>query len=174
MTSLYPSVIRCLNMSPETIVGQMRLEYTLPYLKDKIVKNGLWEKMAKRIPNWAKAWSGDEMFGTLEYQLIMKKSDTVITCDYEDGKVYKMTGAQWYDFIFNQGNQICISAFGTLYRTDIEGIVPALLTEWFGERKAYKKKMKAYEDMLDGVELPPDFDRGALEDELQKLGGGDG
>ena len=174
MTSLYPSVIRCLNMSPETIVGQMRLEYTLPYLRDKIIKNGLWEKMAKRIPNWAKAWSGDEMFGTLEYQLIMKKSDTVITCDYEDGKVYKMTGAQWYDFIFNQGNQICISAFGTLYRTDIEGIVPALLTKWFGERKAYKKKMKAYEDMLDGVELPPDFDRGALEGELQKLGGGDG
>lgn len=169
MTSLYPSVIRCLNMSPETIIGQMRLDYTLPYLKKKIVDNGLWEKMMKRIPNWAKAWGGDELFGTFEYQLIMAKADQPITCDYEDGRVFTMTGAQWYDFIFNQDNQISLSAFGTLYRTDKQGIVPALLTKWFGERKAYKKEMKRYEDMLAGVIIEDENDVKALQAEIAAL-----
>ena len=50
LNSLYPSTIRCLNMSPETIVAQVKLTYTMPYLWKKIEEDNLWFKKGERIP----------------------------------------------------------------------------------------------------------------------------
>ena len=56
LNSLYPSVIRAMNMGPETIIGQCRLEKTY---------NMVREKMGNKS-SFAEAWEG--IFCTLEFE----------------------------------------------------------------------------------------------------------
>ena len=72
-------------MSPETIVAQVKLTYTMPYLWKKIEEDNLWFKKGERIPAWGEAWGGDEMFGTLEYQKIMNQTDDILELQLETG-----------------------------------------------------------------------------------------
>ena len=60
LNSLYPSVIRALNMDPATIVGQLRPTLTDEYLN---------EAMNLQKKSFAGAWEGK--FGTLEYEAVM-------------------------------------------------------------------------------------------------------
>jgi DNA polymerase elongation subunit (family B) len=71
LNSLYPSVIRALNMAPETIVGQIRLDSTYALIEERMLKNG---------DSFSKAWEG--MFGTLEYTAVMNQERaTLLTID---------------------------------------------------------------------------------------------
>ena len=33
----------------------------------------------------------------------------------------------------------CISANGTIFRTDVQGVIPGLLEKWYPERQDYKR-----------------------------------
>lgn len=153
MNSLYPTTLRSLNMSPETIIGQVRLTLTIPYLYEKIEKNNLYSKKAEKIPDWGAAWAGDDLWGTLEYQEIMKQTDTPLILDIEGGGSIQKTAKELYDLIFADGSNLCISAFGTIFRTDKIGLVNQILTGWYAERKDSKKKMAYFEDLEAGVEI---------------------
>ena len=61
INSLYPSVIRALNMGPETIVGQIR-----PVITSAEINRA---KHAKK--SFAAAW--DSQFGSWEYQAVMNQ-----------------------------------------------------------------------------------------------------
>ena len=135
INSLYPSVIRSLNMGPETIVGQLRLESTKKYIDNKM-KDG---KSA------ADAWEG--LFGTLEYKAVIEKDIGVeIVCDFEDGFSDSKSGAEWYKIIFESGQDWCLSANGTIFRTDVKAVVPGLLESWYSERKVMQKNMREAEN----------------------------
>jgi len=131
INSLYPSIIRALNMSPETIVGQFQPDYT----------NLLINKKYEEGKTFAEAWEG--VFASVEYDLIINKDkDKELTFVYEDGTIEKGTGAQFYRTIFGQGRPWNLSANGTVFRNDIPGIIPALLTRWYSERKELQSKKK--------------------------------
>ena len=68
-----------------------------------------------------------------------------------------MTAAQIYDWVFAEGSNLCISANGTIFRTDIEGAIPGLLTEWYNDRVRMKKLASSYGAMASGVEVPPEL-----------------
>ena len=132
INSLYPSVIRSLNMGPDAIIGQLRLDQTKAYIDQKINK----EKKSA-----ADAWEG--LFGTLEYSAVMNKDKaTEVICDFEDGTTESMSGAEWYKIIFEMDNPWCLSANGTLFRTDIKAVIPGLLERWYDERKVMQGKMR--------------------------------
>jgi DNA polymerase elongation subunit (family B) len=132
INSLYPSVIRSLNMGPDAIIGQLRLDQTKAYIDNKIHK----EKKSA-----ADAWEG--LFGTLEYKAVMDKDvATEIVCDFEDGTTESMSGAEWHKIIFEMDNPWCLSANGTLFRTDIKAIIPGLLESWYKERKEMQGKLR--------------------------------
>lgn len=131
INSLYPSVIRALNMGPETIVGQLRPDYT----KDEIEK-----KMAKGA-SFAAAWEGK--FGTSEYDFVMNQDKVHdIQVDWENGTTDIMSGAQIYELIFNGNKPWTISANGTIFTYEKEGIIPGLLARWYKERKEMQAKLK--------------------------------
>ena len=69
LNSPYPSVFRALNMGPETIVGQLRMDYTDKEIKDKMTQR----KKSLQIP-----WLGK--FGTNEYELVMSQDVTHPSC----------------------------------------------------------------------------------------------
>ena len=132
INSLYPSVFRALNMAPETIVGQLRLDYT----DEEIESKQKLEKMS-----FADAWLGK--FGTNEYEMVMEKDvNKVMHLDMEDGTTVEVTGADVYNLVFNSGQPWNISANGTIFKTDFQGIVPGLLERWYKERQELQAKKK--------------------------------
>ncbi len=131
INSLYPSVIRALNMGPETIVGQLRQEYTQTEIDGKITKGN----------SFAASWEGK--FGTNEYELVMNQDRALeIIVDWENGETSVMSGAQIYELIFDSGKPWMISANGTIFTYEIEGVIPGLLKRWYAERKDLQAKLK--------------------------------
>jgi DNA polymerase elongation subunit (family B) len=131
INSLYPSAIRALNMGPETIVGQLRQTLTQEYI-DNLVAKG---------KSFAAAWEG--MFGSLEYTAVMNQEiGTEITIDWEDGSVDVLSAAEVYRLIFESNQPFMLSANGTLFTYEKEGIIPGLLKRWYAERKEMQAKLK--------------------------------
>ena len=132
INSLYPSVFRALNMAAETIVGQLRPDYTDEEINNKI-------KLEKA--SFADAWLGK--FGTNEFEFVASKDvNHVMKLDMEGGATVEVTGADVYNLIFNSGQPWNISANGTIFKTDFQGIVPGLLERWYAERKDLQAKKK--------------------------------
>ena len=131
INSLYPSVIRALNMGPETIVGQLRQDYTQAEIDAKIAKGS----------SFAAAWEGK--FGSNEYEFVMSKNiSNEIIVDWESGDTDVLTGAQIYDLIFESNQPWMLSANGTIFTYETEGVIPGLLKRWYAERKDMQKKLK--------------------------------
>ena len=131
INSLYPSVIRALNMGPETIVGQLRQDYTKAEVEAKQAKGD----------SFAAAWEGK--FGANEYDLVMNKDRVQdIIIDWENGSTDIMSGAQIYELIFESSKPWMLSANGTIFTHEHEGIIPGLLKRWYAERKDMQAKLK--------------------------------
>lgn len=136
LNSLYPSVIRALNMAPETIVGQIRTEIT---------ENRIYEDTTLKKKSFAASWEG--RFGTEEYEAVMeKRKDIALTIDWEDGRSDVLSGAEIYKLIFETRMPWMLSANGTIFTTEFEGVIPGILKRWYAERKELQKmKKKAVE-----------------------------
>ncbi len=124
INSLYPSAIRALNMGPETVVGQLR-----PIATDALIA----ERMSRKM-SFAAAWEG--LFATLEYTAVMEQNRGFeLTVDWEDGTSTTMSAAEFWPIIFNSNKPWILSANGTIFTYDKEGIIPGLLARWYAERK---------------------------------------
>jgi len=131
INSLYPSAIRALNMGPETIIGQLRSDRTDAYIENQMAKG----------KSFAAAWEG--MFGTIEYDAVMAQEiGTDITIDWEDGSVDVVSAAEVYRLIFESNQPWMISANGTIFTYEKEGVIPGLLKRWYAERKEMQAKLK--------------------------------
>ena len=131
LNSLYPSLLRALNMSTESIIGQVRHVQTKQELT-------AWLAAGK---GFADFWDGK--FAVYEYEAIMRKDrgyDVII--DWEDGRSVEMSAAEAYNLIFLSGNPWIISANGTVFSYEQQGIIPGLLTRWYAERKELQAKAK--------------------------------
>lgn len=124
INSLYPSTIRAINMSPETIYGQLRPDLTTAFLEKRIAEG--YDR--------AEAWEG--VFNALEVDEVFNRSEVIIHVDFEDGTSREMTGAEIDDMIRDPVVQVCLSANGTIFKTDRDGIIPILLKEWYSERQS--------------------------------------
>jgi DNA polymerase elongation subunit (family B) len=132
INSLYPSAIRALNMGPETIVGQLRQDLTNDHLNNA---------MNLQKKSFAASWEG--LFGSLEYEAVMRQDKGVdITIDWENGESIVMSGAEIYKMIFDSNNPWMLSANGTIFTYEFEGIIPGLLKRWYSERKELQAKAK--------------------------------
>lgn len=98
LTSLYPSIIMSLNISPET-------------------------KLTKIMD-----WDADEF--------IRGDKDTYILSGEEVSKDKLQRFLEKYNYT--------VASNGVIYRTDINGIIPSILNEWFDKRVEYKNQMKKY------------------------------
>ena len=158
INSLYPSAIRSLNMSPETIVGQIELTLTIPYIYNKIQENDLYKNKSTKLIDWGAAWLNE--WQTLEYDEIMNQSDTLLVLNIENKGKYELPAKDIYNYIFKDNSNLSISPLGTIFRTDKKGLVNIVLTEWINNRKQLKRKLQEYEDLEAGVEI---------DDELKQL-----
>ena len=144
INSLYPSVIRALNMAGETIVGQVRQTLTDKYMLDKGKQLASLKKRFKEGDEdvtGAILW--ENLFGVLEYTAIMNQDrGTMLTIDYEDGRSEEYSAAEIWKLIFDSNRPWMLSANGTIFTYEKEGVVPGLLTRWYSDRKIIQKKLK--------------------------------
>ena len=132
LNSLYPSVIRAMNMAPETIIGQIRLD---------ISDARIHEDVTLKKMSFASSWEG--RFGAEEYEAIMEqRRDIMLTLDLESGESHVLSAAEVYKLIFDSNQPWMISANGTVFTYEKEGIVPGLLKRWYSERKELQAKKK--------------------------------
>jgi DNA polymerase elongation subunit (family B) len=131
INSLYPSVIRALNMGPETVVGQLRQTMT-----NNMIKNALDEKKS-----FAEAW--ENQFGSKEYQAVMEMDRGVeITIDWENGDEDVCSASDVWKLIFDSNQPWCLSANGTIFTYEKKGIIPGLLERWYAERKEMQAELR--------------------------------
>jgi DNA polymerase elongation subunit (family B) len=143
LNSLYPSVIRAMNMAPETIVGQLR-----PDMTEEMLHNAT--TLEKK--SFAAAWEGK--FGSLEYEAVMEqRKDVSLTLDLEDGTSHVLSGAEIYKLIFDNNQPWMLSANGTVFTWEVEGVVPGLLKRWYAERKELQAKMRKAIDAGNETEI---------------------
>lgn len=117
ITSLYPSVIRALNMSVETFIGQ----FTDPNGDEDDPEFQLYGE---------RAWFG-----------IKHKDNTIWHAETVSGSI-SLTGAEWHKVLRELG--YAISAFGTIFDQSKPGMVADTLTFWFAERKRLQAEKKKY------------------------------
>ena len=112
-TSLYPSIIRNLNMGIETLVCR---------IKNRSKYDNVWglEDLKQMDPN--KVLTIERVGNDRKVQQIEMSVQKVI------------------DFV--ESKNMIIAANGTIFRTDKDSIVAKVLDDWFDKRKQYKSKMK--------------------------------
>jgi len=144
INSLYPSVIRAVNMAGETLVGQIRQTLTDKYMKDKGLRLATEKKRHKEGDDDVTGsilWEG--LFACLEYTAVMNQErGTILTIDYSNGKSVQMSAAEIWKLIFDSHNPWMLSANGTIFTYEKEGVVPGLLSRWYSDRKEMQKKLK--------------------------------
>jgi DNA polymerase elongation subunit (family B) len=112
-TSLYPSIIRNLNMGIETLIGRIQTsgKYDNQWgLKELKSKNPLEVINIEQLDNYRR----------------VQVSKTTI------GKLIKLI----------EDENLIISANGVLFRQDKKSVVVDVLNDWFDKRAEFKKKMK--------------------------------
>jgi DNA polymerase elongation subunit (family B) len=138
INSLYPSAIRALNMGPETIIGQLRPTMTNHYISEKM-RGGA---------SFAAAWEG--LFASMEYTAVMdQQRGTEITIDWQDGDESVHSAAEVWKIVFDSNQPWIISANGTIFTFEKEGIIPGLLKRWYAERKDMQARLKQCENKED-------------------------
>jgi len=110
ITSMYPSVIRTLNISPETKVGQVM------------------------------GWDADEYL-----KVGHKKTYSMINTKGKE--LQKIDNIALKEYLEETG--LSIASNGVMYRTDKQGLIPALLTKWFKERVEMRKLVKKFNESGD-------------------------
>jgi len=106
ITSMYPAVIRSLNISPETKVGKV-----LGWNAEEFIK-----KDNKKT-----------------YTLMSGKEEI---CKYDDEELQN----------YLKQTNVSIGSNGVLYRMDKEGLIPAILSQWYNTRVEYRKLAKQFHE----------------------------
>lgn len=140
LNSLYPSVFRAFNMSPETLIGQVRTEKNDAALR---------EYQATHVGDNFSEWWNDR-FNTIDMDAFLENRNfDHLTVDFEDGNKLTITGAELRQLIFDSGEPWCITANGTIFRHDIEGVIPSLFSRWYNERKKMQGIKKNFTSIVE-------------------------
>lgn len=169
INSLYPSVIRALNISPEMIIGTFisgncsdsikrsgsrfvpQNNSQLPEWKKNLVSRNFDKKNPNRPPevggttageyDWAGIIEGDDLEHVIQLTPECKKRLGL------DDDVLAATGAEWLE-IFKE-NKWAISAYGTVFdQSRGLGIIAAALEAWYAERKEMQAQKKHWQGVV--------------------------
>ena len=137
INSLYPSVIRALNMSYETYIGQ--------FVGDVDDWRGI---MDHTVRTQSKCPNG---LTNIRYRtksvMDFDNTERIYVMNHRDGSVICKTAPQWRKWFVD--NNYAISAFGTVFDQTEEGVVAETLTYWFIERKRLQSEKKRWGKIKD-------------------------
>lgn len=150
VNSLYPTMIRLLNISPETLIGQLDTARTMLKLNeyvDDLLRipqedrrpediSCSYRNKSKNAEDIAYRDAWHKFTGVLEYHDVVESSSNMVKLVTKDA-VLTMSGKKMREYILS--NNYCITANGTVFDLSREGIIPYCLTKWYNERAEYRK-----------------------------------
>lgn len=143
INSLYPSVIRALNMSPETLVAQI-----VPNETDDLITMRL---NMPTVKTFAEAWQ--PLFATVEYDYVQAlDKDKELVVEFRDGTTIDITADKIHEMIYSS-DKFCITANGTVFSREKKGIIPSLLERWYAERKVMQAEKDKYKKLRDNPDV---------------------
>ena len=95
----------------------------------------------------------EEMDACIE---VSNKTETLLTLRFEDGEETTAPASTWHE-IFKAKNW-AISGYGTVFDQNFQGIIPAVLIDWFGKRITFQK-LKKQAEKDHNYELAEYYDR---------------
>jgi DNA polymerase elongation subunit (family B) len=108
--------------------------------------------MGLKKKSFAGSWEG--RFSTEEYESVMaQKREVALTVDWENGQSDILSGAEIYKLIFDSNQPWMLSANGTIFTTEHEGVIPGLLKRWYSERKELQAMLKKAKDAGNATEI---------------------
>jgi DNA polymerase elongation subunit (family B) len=114
-------------------------------------KEYIEEQMTLHKKSFAGAW--EDKFGTFEYEAVMAKDKAFeIIIDWENGDTDTLSAAEVYRLIFESNQPWMLSANGTIFTHEQDGVIPGLLKRWYAERKDMQKKLKEAIDAGNEIE----------------------
>ena len=126
VTSLYPSSIRSINISPETLIGQFE-------------KNAHAFKAIHKGTDEELVFYYDRPENALQVIKDLTKEEQK-TIKEGVGRVKEVrTAKEWRHLLKERA--YAISGYGTVFTQERIGVIPTILSEWFATRKAHKKKL---------------------------------
>jgi DNA polymerase elongation subunit (family B) len=111
-TSLYPSIIKSLNLGIETLVGRIKVDNNPTY-----EQNHSLEKLKERDPN-----------EVITIEKVNKTNYTLRSATIKIGDLINII----------EKNEYTIAASGAMFRTDEKSIVAKILEGWFEKREYYR------------------------------------
>jgi len=124
-TSLYPSIIKSLNLGIETLVGRIKVDHNVHY-----EQNHSLEKLKERDPN-----------EIVNIERLNKTNYKTNVTKVKLGKLIELI----------EENNYTVAASGAMFRTDEKSVVAKILEGWFEKREHYralKKKAGKEEDWV--------------------------
>ena len=106
ITSMYPSCIMSLNISPETKLGKIE------------------------------GWNPEEFLGKNNKKTYSITHNSKVLGKYTETELKKML----------DNEEVGVATNGVMYRSDKNGLLPALLRKWFDERVEYRKLSKKFHE----------------------------
>lgn len=85
------------------------------------------------------------------YEQIYNGTDVPLTLLYENDMSETKTAKEWKEQLREWNYNV--SGFGTVFTQEFKGIIPTLLTNWYSDRKEYKKLMKRAKENLQKCEI---------------------
>lgn len=73
------------------------------------------------------------------FDKIHEQTDDMLFFKYENGDTEEKSAKEWRQYLLD--NEYCISGYGSVFTQKIKGFIPTILSEWFAQRKKYKKQM---------------------------------
>jgi len=118
INSLYPSSIRAINISPETLMGQFQENERAV---EEIAKNS-------------------------DLVLTCKFDNATQVIPELRGKVIRAKASEWREQL--KKLKWAISGYGTVFNQNEQGVIPKILADWYTTRKHYQKLKATAEDSL--------------------------
>lgn len=145
INSLYPSVLRSLNISPETYIGQFETPETFERIQELDSVQQLIKDCSKNQVSLDTFFSA--MSKEYDWRGIKEKDDYPHTA-LISGEYITKSGKEWNEY-FKERKWV-VSAYGTIFDQSCEkGIVPSVLQFWYSERKALQKELKSWKKKLE-------------------------
>jgi len=138
INSLYPSTIRALNMSPETLIGHINSDETENHIIEK-VNSGEAE-------SFAEAWQ--PFFNTFEFDRVYNGTDEDVTFEFNRSDEKITAPAYKIKEMIYDDEKFSISANGTVFSREKKGVIPALLERWYSERKKMQAEAEKWENLM--------------------------
>lgn len=132
-TSLYPSIIKSLNLGIETLIGRFKIKD-----KPNYEQNHTLDKLKQRDPE-------EEVI----FQRLNKQTYKLESTYVKLGKIIELI----------ENEKCTISASGAVFRTDIKSCVAEILEDWFNKREYYRslKKQAGKKEDWDNYKLYDSF-----------------